>query len=42
MVSFHIMQYHDASVTAGTTYTYKVIAMNAKGETSSNEVMFTP
>lgn len=42
MVTFNTTTYHDSSVTAGTAYTYKVVAMNAKGEASSNEVMFTP
>jgi hypothetical protein len=41
-LTFNAVQYHDASVTAGTTYTYKVVAMNGKGEASSNEVTFTP
>lgn len=42
MLSFNATQYHDSSVTAGTTYVYKVTAMNSKGEASSNEVTFTP
>jgi hypothetical protein len=42
MVNFNITQYHDGSVTAGTTYTYQIMAMNSKGEAGSNEVMFTP
>ena len=42
MVTFNITQYHDSAVTAGMTYTYKVVAMNGKGEASSNEVPFTP
>jgi len=42
MVSFNITQYHDSSVTAGTTYVYMITAMNSKGEASSNEVTFTP
>lgn len=42
MTTFNTIQYHDASTTAGTTYTYKVVAMNGKGEASSNEVTFTP
>ena len=34
--------YHDASVKAGTTYTYQIIAMNKAGDyASSNEVAFT-
>lgn len=42
MTAFNAVQYHDATVSAGTTYTFKVVAMNAKGEASSNEVTFTP
>ncbi len=42
MVTFNATQYHDASVTAGMTYVYRVDAMNSKGAASSNEVMFTP
>jgi hypothetical protein len=41
-LAFNSTQYHDSGVTAGMTYVYKVVAMNAKGESSSNEVMFTP
>ena len=42
MVPFNTVSYHDGSVTAGMTYVYKVVAMNAKGEASSNEVTFAP
>lgn len=42
MLAFNSTQYHDSSVTAGTTYVYMVMAMNGKGEASSNEVTFTP
>jgi hypothetical protein len=42
MVTFNTTSYHDASVTAGTTYVYQVMAMNGKGEAASNEVTFTP
>jgi hypothetical protein len=42
MTAFNTTQYHDSSVTAGMTYVYKVVAMNGKGEASSNEVTFTP
>lgn len=42
MLAFNSTQYHDSSVTAGSTYVYMVTAMNAKGEASSNEVTFTP
>lgn len=42
MVTFNTVQYHDASTTPGTAYTYKVVAMNAMGESSSNEITFTP
>ena len=41
-VPFNTTTYHDSSVTAGMTYVYKVVAMNAKGEASSNEVTFAP
>lgn len=42
MITFNTTQYHDTGVTAGTMYTYKVMAMNDQGEASSNEVSFTP
>ena len=42
MVPFNTSQYHDEPVTAGTTYVYMIMAMNANGESSSNEVTFTP
>lgn len=42
MVPFDTAQYHDEPVTAGTTYVYMVMAMNADGESASNEVTFTP
>lgn len=42
MVTFNTVTYHDSSPTAGTTYVYQVMAMNSKGEATSNEVMFTP
>lgn len=42
MVTFDITQYHDSSVAAGMTYTYKVMAMNEKGASDSNEVTFAP
>lgn len=42
MVPFNTATYHDTAVTAGTTYTYMVMAQNAKGATESNEVAFTP
>ncbi len=41
-VDFNGTQYHDSSVTAGTTYVYQIMAMNSAGETTSNEVTFTP
>ena len=41
-VPFNTTQYHDGSVTAGMMYIYKVVAMNTKGEASSNEVTFAP
>lgn len=37
-VPFDTGQYHDTNVTAGTTYMYRVTAMNAAGEAISNEV----
>ncbi len=40
MLAFNTSQYHDSSVVAGTTYVYMVVAMNGKGEASSNEVTF--
>lgn len=40
-VPFNTVQYHDAAVTAGTTYLYHVMAMNEDGENASNEIMFT-
>jgi hypothetical protein len=42
MLAFNTVQYHDTTVTAGTTYTYMIVAMNGKGEAPSNEVTFTP
>ena len=39
-VPFDSMQYHDTSVTAATSYRYMVMAMNAFGESESNEVTF--
>jgi hypothetical protein len=42
MVDFNVSQFHDSSVTAGTTYVYQIMAMNSAGETTSNEVTFTP
>lgn len=36
---FDSVTYHDIAVTAGTTYTYRVKAVNAGGESLSNEVM---
>ena len=39
--TFDAEQYHDADVTPGTTYTYKVVAMNAVGEAESETVDFT-
>lgn len=39
---FDTTQYHDAVLTAATTYTYMVMAMNDAGESEgSNEVEFT-
>ena len=36
---FDSVTYHDIDVTAGTAYTYRVKAVNAGGESVSNEVM---
>ena len=38
---FNSVQYHDAALTAGTTYAYHVMATNADGESASNEITFT-
>lgn len=42
-VPFNTTQYHDAPVTTGTSYTYRVMAMDGKGvhSAASNEVAFT-
>jgi hypothetical protein len=40
-VTFNTAQYHDGTVTAGTTYVFMVVAMNAKGVGNSNEVTFS-
>lgn len=37
---FDSVQYHDAPLVSGATYSYKVMAMNGKGESESNEVTF--
>jgi hypothetical protein len=39
---FNAIQYHDSAITAGTTYVYQVIAMNARGQGASDESTFTP
>ena len=39
-VSFDSVQYHDAPLTSGSTYTYMVVAVNADGEAGSDEVSF--
>lgn len=39
--TFDAEQYHDAAVTPGTAYVYKIIAMNGAGASESNEVSFT-
>ena len=42
-VTFNTTTFHDDPVTAGTLYTYHVMAMNAAGTSgASNEVMLTP
>jgi hypothetical protein len=38
---FDTTLYHDAPLTVGATYKYKIMAMNAAGESESNEVMVT-
>jgi hypothetical protein len=37
---FNATQHHDAPLTSGATYKYVVMAMNADGESESNEVTF--
>jgi len=40
--TFDIEQYHDMSAAAGTDYTYRVIAMNAGGDSApSNEIQIS-
>jgi hypothetical protein len=39
-VEFNTTQYHDAPLTAGSTYMYQIMAMNDDGESLSNEVTF--
>ncbi len=41
-VPFNTVQFHDDPVTAGTLYTYMVMATNAAGDVGSNEVTITP
>jgi hypothetical protein len=38
-VPFDTVQYHDEPVTSGTSYTYMVMAVNADGESHSDEVV---
>jgi len=38
---FDSVQYHDAPLTSGMTYSYKIMAMNGQGESESNVVMLT-
>lgn len=40
-VTFNTTSFHDEPLTAGTMYTYKVMAMNASGHSESNEVTYT-
>ena len=45
MVPFNTVQYHDAPLTSGMTYTYRVMAMGAEGHggaalAASNEAVF--
>lgn len=39
-VPFDTVQYHDEPLTSGTSYTYKVVAVNDAGEAESNEAVF--
>lgn len=39
-VPFDTEQYHDAPLTSGTTYMYKVMAMNDEGDSESSEIRF--
>ncbi len=39
-VPFDTVQYHDEPLIAGTSYGYKVVAVNAAGEVESNEATF--
>ncbi len=39
--TFDAEQHHDAAVTSGTSYVYKIVAMNGAGESESDEVTFT-
>lgn len=40
-VPFNTTQFHDEPLTAGATYTYMVMAVNAAGESASSEVDYT-
>ncbi len=39
-VPFDSLTHHDGNITAGATYTYKIVAMNSAGESESDEVTF--
>ena len=39
-LEFDTTTYHDAPLTAGSTYMYMVMAMNDEGESESNEITF--
>lgn len=41
MVDFNTAAYHDAPLTSGKMYMYKVMAMNAAGTSDSNEITFS-
>lgn len=41
METFDIEQYHDLGAAAGTSYTYRVLAINETGDAPSNEVQIT-
>lgn len=39
-VTFNTLQYHDEPLTVGTSYTYMVMAINAAGQSESDEVTY--
>ena len=38
---FDSVQYHDGPLVSGATYAYKIMAMNGKGDSNSNEASLT-